>query len=603
MDMNMKLNKIYKKTIKVILVMAIAITSLITVRAASSAPSSLKITYSQYGKTPVSTAENFHIKYISGDSSKYVYCLTYSKKTPGGVSYTLGSAITDPGMSYILAKGANNSTKSQYFVTQSALWIYMQDKGLMTYSNSVNTLKNNVNKSSASEAVSIRNLVSEAKAQTSVDSTLTLSTDTTTLTFTLNSDKSSYISNVVKVTSNASYNVTVSGANATKEDVDGGFRIVVPASSVSSLSTSVSVSVSASKTVYTSYKYSPSNSKYQTMSYTIPDTLSKKVELSGTIKTTQVTISKVDATNSQELPGATLNLSCNDGAYTKEWVSTNQPVVLTDVPEGTCSLTETIAPEGYIKSSETITFNVVAGKVTETQVMKNSPLNTVTISKVDVTNGEELPGATLKLSCNDGAYVKEWVSTTEPNVLTDVPDGTCSLTETIAPEGYIKSEETITFTVESGKATATQVMKNAPEVKTFEVEISKLDVANSKELVGAKLEVTNESGVVVCEWTSDGSAHTCKNLIAGTYTLTEITAPDGYEKAESITFVIGKDGKLTQDGKDTDKIVMYDEQTPTIIPNVPDTLSLKSTISYVVGLAIILSGVGIVVKMIKKNEQ
>jgi hypothetical protein len=514
MDMNMKLNKIYKKTIKVILVMAIAITSLITVRAASSAPSSLKITYSQYGKTPVSTAENFHIKYISGDSSKYVYCLTYSKKTPGGVSYTLGSAITDPGMSYILAKGANNSTKSQYFVTQSALWIYMQDKGLMTYSNSVNTLKNNVNKSSASEAVSIRNLVSEAKAQTSVDSTLTLSTDTTTLTFTLNSDKSSYISNVVKVTSNASYNVTVSGANATKEDVDGGFRIVVPASSVSSLSTSVSVSVSASKTVYTSYKYSPSNSKYQTMSYTIPDTLSKKVELSGTIKTTQVTISKVDATNSQELPGATLNLSCNDGAYTKEWVSTNQPVVLTDVPEGTCSLTETIAPEGYIKS-----------------------------------------------------------------------------------------EETITFTVESGKATATQVMKNAPEVKTFEVEISKLDVANSKELVGAKLEVTNESGVVVCEWTSDGSAHTCKNLIAGTYTLTEITAPDGYEKAESITFVIGKDGKLTQDGKDTDKIVMYDEQTPTIIPNVPDTLSLKSTISYVVGLAIILSGVGIVVKMIKKNEQ
>ena len=521
MDMKnniLKLNNMMKKVeitlIAILVFAAVFVGSLTTVKAAS-APSSLNMSRRIWSDAPFSTLEDFHVKYVT-NTGEYVYCLTYSARTPNGVNYSLGSQITDAGEDYILAMGANDSNDTEYFITQSALWIYLRDTGMVGHSNSVENLRKEVYNSNSDVANAIKSLVSAAENGASQDKSLSLSTSTNTLTFTLSSDGKYYVSNDIKVSSNGNYSVTITNAprGTVKEDISGGFRVKVPASSATTLTNSVKVSVSASKKIYNSYEYNPSNSKYQIMSYTTSENLSKNVDLSGSINKTQVTISKVDATNGKELPGATLKLTCNNGAYNKEWVSTTKPVVLSDVPEGTCTLSETIAPEGYVKTTETITFKVVAGKVT-----------------------------------------------------------------------------------------ATQVMKNKPETKTFDVKISKLDIANSEEIKGAKLEVKNEKGTVVCEWTSDGKVHTCSNLIAGTYTLTEITAPDGYEKAESITFVIDKDGKVSQDGKTVDKIIMYDKQTPTIIPDVPNTLSLAKTTPYIVGLGIVVAGSIMLVRLLKKNEQ
>lgn len=512
----MKLKEIFKSMTKYIMIIVVSAFFLVTGVNAASAPSTIKVDYKTWNSTPVSFPINFHIKYVT-DSNKFVYCLTYIKDVPDGIKYSLGKEITDPGINYILTQGANNDTNSKYFITQSALWIYMQEEGLMTYSKNVNSLIKNVNNSSSSAAKTIKNLVAEAKKAKSTDSTLTLSTDTNTLTFSISSDKKYYVSNTVKVTSNSDYTVSIDNApkNTVKENVTGGFIIKVPVSSISNLSTSINVSVSSSKTIYHSYEYKPSNSSYQEISYTYPENLSKKVSLKGTIATTQVTISKIDVATGQELPGATLNLNCNNGEYVKEWVSGTEPVVLTDVPEGTCALTEIQAPNGYVTSTETITFKVVAGKATTKQVMKNA-----------------------------------------------------------------KEEE-----------------------KTFDVEISKVSITDSSELEGADLEITNEAGQVVCSWTSDGTVHTCKNLPAGTYTLTELSAPDGYEKAESITFTLDENGNLYQGNEKVDKITMVDDVTPTVVTEVPNTLSLKSSMTYIIGLSVIVAGMSIIVKMIKKNEQ
>lgn len=173
----------------------------------------------------------------------------------------------------------------------------------------------------------------------------------------------------------------------------------------------------------------------------------------------------------------------------------------------------------------------------------------VTISKMDITTLKELPGATLMVKDADGNVVESWVSTRRPHKIRGLKDGTYTLTEESAPAGYRKTES-ITFTVKDGRTEETVIMYNAPE--DGHVVISKKDITGKGELLGASLVLTDASGKTVDAWISGKEPRTIKNLPDGTYTLTEITAPGGYEKAENVTFEV-KDGAVMGG-----TVVMYD---------------------------------------------
>ena len=90
------------------------------------------------------------------------------------------------------------------------------------------------------------------------------------------------------------------------------------------------------------------------------------------VETPKVVISKVDATTSKELPGATLQIHKGD-KLVEEWVSTNKPHEVA-FEDGTYTLTEITAPAGYL-IAEKITFTVSGGKVTGGKVvMKDKPV-------------------------------------------------------------------------------------------------------------------------------------------------------------------------------------------------------------------------------------
>ena len=146
--------------------------------------------------------------------------------------------------------------------------------------------------------------------------------------------------------------------------------------------------------------------------------------------------------------------------------------------------------------------------------------------------------------------------------LSDLPTGEYTVTENKAgADGYTL---TTSYSVEDGKTTvkkdetSTVDITNDYEKRIYDVEVSKVDAANNKELEGAKLQITDADGQVIDTWTSTKDVHKVK-VPFGTYTLTELSAPSGYEIAKPITFTVEKDGSVTVDGKKVDVVLMKDE--------------------------------------------
>ena len=264
-----------------------------------------------------------------------------------------------------------------------------------------------------------------------------------------------------------------------------------------------------------------------------------------------VQVSKTDITGEKEIPGAQLKItSAEDDAVMDEWTSTEEPHFVYGMPAGTYYLTETLPPKGYV-TSETVMFEVTDSLEVQKVTMQDE-VTKVQISKKDITTKEELPGASLEIRNEDGEAVESWVSTEEPHYIEMLPIGTYTLTETAAPEYYAKAE-TITFEVTDTK----DIQKVEMLDEKIRVAVSKKDITGKKELPGAKLTVKDAKGNQIEEWVSEETPHEM-NLAAGEYTLIEVTAPEGYEVAENVTFTV-------TDSLEVQPVTMYDEPKDTLV--------------------------------------
>ena len=86
----------------------------------------------------------------------------------------------------------------------------------------------------------------------------------------------------------------------------------------------------------------------------------------------------------------------------------------------------------------------------------------VEISKQDITNSKELPGAKLTIFDKDGKEVESWVSEEKPHYIEKLPVGEYTLREVTAPDGYEVAED-VKFTVAETGELQTVVMKDAPK--------------------------------------------------------------------------------------------------------------------------------------------
>lgn len=230
-------------------------------------------------------------------------------------------------------------------------------------------------------------------------------------------------------------------------------------------------------------------------------------------------------------------------------------VFTADLPVGgSYYVKEVKAPAGFVTTEEIKEFEFEYAGADTAEVAFDftfeNEATTFEITKSDLTTGEELPGAKLKVTDEDGNTIDEWTSGREPHIIKELEVGKeYTLTETIPADGYATAES-ITFVVEN----TAEIQKVEMKDDTTKVEISKVDMTDgSSEVEGAKLYILNEENEVMESWTSGKKPHYVEKLPIGKYTLLEEAAPKGYIISNKVPFEVKDTGEIQS-------VKMEDEQ-------------------------------------------
>ena len=266
--------------------------------------------------------------------------------------------------------------------------------------------------------------------------------------------------------------------------------------------------------------------------------------------------------------GAKLATSSTTNASGFTWFDVDVPIRSESYPDsgnsGRYRIVEVAAPAGYLLDSTPmeVTFTY-EGQQTPWQVVDRTNTNlctSVDISKQDITNGKELPGAKLEIRDADGSLVEGWTSGKVPHTVRGLElEKEYTLTEKRAPDGYAEAESIVFKLVQEGTEQvnevyvktdddwskmngSTIVMQDAPVL-----DIDKTDIAGNL-LPGATLTIRDADGKVIDTWITDYKTHSVpvsdefiklsdvnKEYL---YTLTEDAAPVGFEIAESVQFKV-----------------------------------------------------------------
>lgn len=222
-----------------------------------------------------------------------------------------------------------------------------------------------------------------------------------------------------------------------------------------------------------------------------------------------------------------------------------QITFMADLPvDGNYYVKELYAPDGFVTTNEEQDFTFEYAGADQAEVSYDftfeNEATTVELTKSDLTTGDELPGAHLKVTDEDGNVVDEWVSTEEAHMIKELVVGkTYTMTETKPADGYVTAES-IEFTIEN----TAEIQKHEMKDDVTKVQISKTDITGDQEIPGAKLTILDENDQVVESWTSTEEPHYVEKLPIGRYTLREEQAPKGFILTADVSFEVKDTGEI-----------------------------------------------------------
>ena len=299
--------------------------------------------------------------------------------------------------------------------------------------------------------------------------------------------------------------------------------------------------------------------------------LSREVENQPTI----TDFTKTDLTTSEEVEGAKMQILDMEGNLIEEWTSTNEPHRIYALAPGKYILHEEQAPteNGYVRAEDVEFVVELTGEVQKVE-MKDDHTK-VSISKTDITTGEEIDGAKLQIIDKEGNVVEEWVSG-EEHLIEYLPVGEYTLHEEVAPEGYVIANDVKFVVEETGEI---QKVEMQDERAMGRLKIRKTEEGSKKPLEGVEFTLTEkESGKEVAKLVTDKKGETVSELLPIAkyeegkmkepivYVLKETKALEGYEKSEETYEIVFE----YEDGQ-TPIIEVLKEITNKAIPDTPGT--------------------------------
>ena len=261
-----------------------------------------------------------------------------------------------------------------------------------------------------------------------------------------------------------------------------------------------------------------------------------------------VELFKFDKDTNRPLEGVKFDLLNGDkkvGTYTTD---NTGKITVNNLEAGNYTWVEVEAIDNYNKVDKKYDFNIYKdGQLEKIDVANTVKTGELDFSKTDVTTGDSIDGAKVKITGLEpqNKHINiEFTSSKEGNKFT-LPEGKYTFEETLAPEGYRINKEVGTFEIKDGEITKANLKD---ERKQGDLEFTKTDVTDGRIIEGAKIKIICVEGLSkgkVIEFTSfkDGNKFT---LDEGKYTFEEISAPNGYEINKEVgTFEI-KDGEITK---------------------------------------------------------
>lgn len=226
------------------------------------------------------------------------------------------------------------------------------------------------------------------------------------------------------------------------------------------------------------------------------------------------------------------------------------------LPFGKYYLLEEKTAEGYLLNNNAIEFEFhYQGQNVDTFVLRlleGTALENKLIRgkieglKIDNETHEAIAGVTFGLfkeaqEFPDIEKASYWTKTDDEGRFSfqEIPYGTWFLQEIEAKPGYINHPEAKEIHIQENGVLLEFTWENE---KTTTL-VSKIELGSNEALPGAKLAVLDKNGQIVDEWVSTKEPHVIRALTVGeTYTLRELEAPEGYEKAKDKNFAISKEG-------------------------------------------------------------